>query len=396
MKRRGKVSLTDKQGSRPLYLHPNMLIIYSVTLMAVLGVSSITPAFPKIVNDLGISPRSVGLLITVFTLPGIFLTPVMGVLADRFGRKKILGPSLIFFAVAGTGCFFTREFETLLWMRLLQGVGAASIGAINVTLIGDLYSGRQRTAAMGYNSGVLSVGTAFYPVIGGAMATLEWYYPFILPVLALPVALLVLFSLNNPEPKSEGSLREYLRGTYTSVKDRRVISLFAAGIVTFVILFGAYLTNFPLLMWESFKISPFVIGLVMSTMSVSTALTSWKLGWLAGKFSEQTLLKTSYLFYASALVMIPLAPNLWTLIIPTALAGIANGINIPTIHSLLSELAPLEQRGVFMSINGMMLRVGQTSGPLLAGAALGVFGLGGSFFVGAALALVMLILIILL
>jgi len=362
--------------------------------MAVLGVSSITPAFPKIVNELGISPRSVGLLITVFTLPGIFLTPVMGVLADRFGRKKILAPSLILFSVAGIGCFFTRDFETLLGMRLLQGVGSASLGALNVTLIGDLYSGKQRTAAMGYNSGVLSVGTAIYPVIGGAMATLEWYYPFILPVVALPVAVLVLTALKTPEPISKGSLAEYLSGTYTSVKNRRVIGLFTAGIVTFGILFGAYLTNYPLLMWGTFKVSPLVIGAIMSSMSLSTAITSWKLGWLAGKFPERTLLKMSYLIYAVSLVMIPLSPNLWILVLPTVLAGVANGINIPTIHSILSELAPMERRGVFMSINGMMLRLGQTAGPFLAGAVLGIFGLGGSFFAGAALALVMVILII--
>jgi MFS transporter, ACDE family, multidrug resistance protein len=47
--------------------------------MAVLGVSSVIPAFPTIVRELNVSSGQVGLLITVFTLPGILLTPVLGV-----------------------------------------------------------------------------------------------------------------------------------------------------------------------------------------------------------------------------------------------------------------------------------------------------------------------------
>ena len=154
--------------------------------MAVLGSSSVSPAFPKVVAELGVSPGQVGLLITVFTLPGVFLTPVAGVLSDKFGRKTVLIPSLLLFGVAGGACALARDFELLLGLRVLQGVGAAALGATNVTLIGDLVAGRERTAALGYNSSVLSTGTASYPAIGGAPATFGWYYPFALPLLAIP------------------------------------------------------------------------------------------------------------------------------------------------------------------------------------------------------------------
>ena len=76
--------------------------------MAVLGVSSITPVFPDLVRELGISGVEVGLLITFFTLPGVFLAPVLGVLADRFGRKKILIPSIIFVTSS-------KYYRNLLW-----------------------------------------------------------------------------------------------------------------------------------------------------------------------------------------------------------------------------------------------------------------------------------------
>ena len=91
--------------------------------MAVLGTSSITPAFPEIRDALGISSGQVGLLITVFTLPGILLTPVAGVLSDRYGRRKVLVPSLFLFGIASVACALATDFGLLLVLRTLQGVG---------------------------------------------------------------------------------------------------------------------------------------------------------------------------------------------------------------------------------------------------------------------------------
>lgn len=174
----------ESQDRRSLLLRDrNLHIIFSVTLMAVMGVASLTPAFPKIIKELNISPRDIGLLITVFTVPGVFLTPILGVLADRFGRKRVLAPSLFLFALAGGACALTKDFPLLLLLRFLQGIGAAALPAINVALIGDLYTGRERDAAMGYNTSVLSLGVASYPALGGLLAAAGWQYPFTSPCL---------------------------------------------------------------------------------------------------------------------------------------------------------------------------------------------------------------------
>jgi MFS transporter, ACDE family, multidrug resistance protein len=93
----------DKTGVRKVYRDHNLHVLFGVTLMAVLGVSSITPALPEIRDAFGVTSGQVGLLITVFTLPGIALTPILGILSDRHGRKKILTPALLLFGVAG-GC----------------------------------------------------------------------------------------------------------------------------------------------------------------------------------------------------------------------------------------------------------------------------------------------------
>jgi MFS family permease len=363
--------------------------------MAVLGVSSITPAFPKIVQELGISPQAVGSLITALTLPGVLLTPVLGVLADRIGRKKVLVPALMVFAVAGGACALARDFNVLLLLRFLQGVGAAGLGSINVTIIGDLYSGRERTAAMGCNSSVLSIGTASYPAIGGALATVGWYYPFALPLAAIPVGLAVLFSLHNPEPKEPQRFKEYLTDARKIVATRQVAGLFAVSVITFIILYGSYLTFFPLLIEDSFSVSPFIIGLVMSVSSIATGLTSSQLGRIARLSSERGLIGVACVLYAVALVSIPLVPSLWLFLIPTIILGVAMGISLPSLMALLADLAPMQQRGAVMSLNGMVLRLGQTLGPLIMGAVIVIWGTSGVFYVGAGFAIVMLAVVVL-
>lgn len=381
-------------SDRRLYLDTNLQIVFGVTLTAILGVSSITPAFPMIAQALNISPEKIGLLITVFTFPGILLTPVLGILADRFGRKRILVPSLMLFGLAGSSCFFIRDFNLMLLLRFIQGVGAASLGSINVTIIGDLYSGKQRSAAMGYNASVLSVGTASYPLIGGALATLGWYYPFILPLTAFPIGFLVLFSLKNPEPLNKQGLIEYLSHAWQSIKKRQMIGLFILCTITFIILFGSCLTYIPLLIGHVFGKSPFVIGLIMSCMSLTTALTASQLGKLVKIYSEKTLLKAAYLLYALSLLIIPFVHNVWMLIIPIVIFGLGHGINFPNIHALLAGLAPMNQRAAIMSINGMVLRVGQTLGPLLMGLVFTMWGLEGTFFAGAGFAICMFIIVL--
>lgn len=84
------------------------------------------PAFPKIVRALAIDPQDVGWLITAYTVPGIVLTPTLGALADRVGRKRVLIAALVVLALAGASCVLARTVDVLLLLRVLQGVGHAA------------------------------------------------------------------------------------------------------------------------------------------------------------------------------------------------------------------------------------------------------------------------------
>ncbi|BAZ48583.1 major facilitator transporter [Nostoc sp. NIES-4103] len=383
--------ISQGKNRNPVYLDKNLLIIFCITLMGILGVSSVTPTFPKLAQELNVPPQDVGLLVTVFTFPAIVLTPILGVLADRVGRKKILVPSLMLFGIAGVACGFVRDFNLLLILRFIEGMGAASLNSLNVTLIGDLYSGKERTAAMGYNASISSVGTATYPTIGGAIAVMGWNYPFMLPILAIPIGLVVLFLLKNPEPKSQQNFIEYLKNALGSVRNKQFFGIFFSTVATFMLLYGAYVTYLPIVMKNSFNASAFTIGIMISSMSATITVTSLQLGRLTKRFSSRALIRASFVIFAIALAIIPFIHSLWFLLISTMIFGAGLGIGFPSIQTLLAEMAPKEYLAAIMSINGTFLGFGQTLGPLLMGIAFGIWGINSVFFVAACFSLATLL-----
>ena len=355
--------------------------------MAVLGVSSITPAFPRIVEELQISRTDVGMLIVAFTFPSLVITPFLGILGDRFGRKRILVPCLFLFGLAGGGCALSQDFNVLIGLRVLQGIGAAGLASLNLTIIGDLFSKERRAEAMGLNASVLSIGTTSYPLIGGALATLAWNYPFLLALAGVPIGFLVLWFLRNPEPRSSGSLREYLTGTWSYLKSIKTISAFMAGVIGFTLLYGAFLTYFTLYLGSYFNASPFIIGVITSSSSLATALVASQLGKLAKIISLVNLVKLGFATCAIALALIPFVPRLELLLIPATIYGAGFAIIFPCLHIYVAGLAPSEYRAAFMSLNSTMFRLGQTLGPLIIGLAYVYWDFKGAFLFAAGLAL---------
>lgn len=380
-----------KQSSRYL----NLQLIFSISIIAVLGLTTITPAFPRIAEVFGIGKEQVGYLMAVFTLPGIILTPLAGILADRYGRKRVLVPSLLLFGVMGFACSFVRDFQLLLLFRFLEGVGAASLGALNVTLIGDLFEGKDRIAVMGYNAAVLSIGTAGFPLIGGALAGGEWYYVFYLPLAAIPVGFAVLHLLKKDTPALDTSIGGYFRLAWGGMKNRQVATIFIATLASYIVLFGAFLNYIPFLVERiNGAGDPKFIGIVLSSMSAVTAICSPFLMRISRHFRLETLLKTSFVLYALGLLFMPLLDSKLLIFVPTIIYGVAQAFFLPVSQSLLvAETEPANRAGI-MSVNRMITQIGQTAGPLLMGLAYGVFSLDGVFYVGSGFAFIVMILLL--
>lgn len=381
--RRGRAETFPGKGVLP--------IIGGVTFISVLGIASVTPAFPEAARALSVSAREIALLISAFTLPGILFTPLTGILADRIGRREILVPSLLLFGLAGTGCAFVSDFRLLVLLRFLQGLGASSLSSLNMVLIGDLYRGPERDRATGYNSSVISLGTALFPVLGGALALLGWRWPFLLPLMAFPVAFAVRFRLEAPFERKSETLGSYFRALGQGLRRREVLAILTATTGTFIVLFGSVTAFLPFLLADRFGASSFEIGLVFLTQSLATALAASQSGNLARRFSPRSRLVLAFFLFSLALVLYPQARSLPPVFLAAVAFGLGQGMNMPVLLSLLVSFACPEYRGGLMAINTMALKLGQTVAPLLTGYVLARWGLESVFYASALTALATLL-----
>ncbi|MGD1941028.1 MAG: MFS transporter [Leptolyngbyaceae cyanobacterium] len=376
------------KGNKPVYRDVSLLIVVSITLMEILGTMSINPVLPGIAREFDLSPQQIGWVTTAFVIPIAIGGPICGILADRFGRKTILVPSLFLFAIAGVACAFAPNFSTLLAWRFLQGIGAASLEALPLALIGDLYTGKQLTAAMGFNASAIGLSLAVYPLLGGGLASMGWRNAFALPLVAVFVGIWLWRSLRLPQQHrhSDFNFQIYLRSIWSSIRRGRVIKLLLIVVALFVLLFGAYLTYIPSVA-AALGASEIEIGVLLASMAVFFALTSSQLGLLTRSLSELTLIKIAFSLYAVALVITPAIDRLWMLLVPSALFGIAHGIVYPTSQALLAELAPDHNRAGFMAVVAIAIPLGQAIGPVLGGLAFGIWEIRGVFYTGMFLAI---------
>lgn len=369
--------------------NPHALLAFGMTTCMIMGNNSIVPIVPLMRDIFGISPATASLAITAFTLPGIVFSPLSGLLADRYGRKPVALASLALFCLGGVLCSLAPTFPLLLACRFLQGVGGAALGVLNAMIIADAFPRSQLSRMMGYNGTVLSLSTALYPLVGGVLALVGWRATFALPLIALPVFFL---ALRTPlqGPGSSTGLGEYMRESWRISRSSRNVLLFALTFLTFTMLYGPMVTSLPMMGKDVFSLNPASIGSVTIASSLGAAVMASQLGRLSRRYSSIHLMTAAQFFYIAALLIFPFMPSAWALALPALLFGCGQGLNISSIQALLMAEAPVGQRGAIMAINGMLLRLGQTTGPILFGAIIAAFGLGISFHAGAILACIML------
>ena len=329
----------------------------------VLGVSSIMPMIPALAKTFEISQTTASLTITMFTLPGILFALFTGFLADRFGRRAVLIPSFCLFIFAGIACAFAPSFHALLALRFLQGMGAASLGVLNTTIIADTWAGRPMSTVIGYNMTVLNVCTAVYPLLGGILAHFHWRLPFLLPIIALP-ALLVALKTPLPNPGVAGPLKQYLYNVRCIFHNRALVGLLCITGVTFIMLYGPLITCFPVLADNIFGSTTAAIGGAIAFFSVGAAFSASQLGKLYSKFSPRALLLFSQTLYVVSMVLLINTPSLIWALLPIALFGLGQGMNIPNVQAQLLSVATATQRASVMAVNGMLLRLGQSLAPV--------------------------------
>jgi len=143
-------------------------------LLAALDQTIIVPAVPRMAHDLG-GGHYIAWIVSAYLLTGTAATPIFGKLSDMYGRRRLMQPAIILFALASLGCVAARNFEQIIFCRAIQGIGGAGLMTIAQTAISDVAAPRQRGRYQVYMSGMWGIASIAGPMLGGALTdTLSW------------------------------------------------------------------------------------------------------------------------------------------------------------------------------------------------------------------------------
>lgn len=371
---------------------PPLVFIFTVTLTGILNNTLVTPAIPDILEEFGVSDQSSGFLVASGSVAGIIVAPIIGFLADRFGRRVVLTSCLAIFGVFGLTAALSPTFEILLGARLLQGVGSAGLINLAVVLIGDHWTGADRTRLVGRNSAVLTVGLAILPFLSGAVTqAASWRVTFGIYTIALGTAAFAFFTLEDGRPPQHQKPLEQIREVRAIVGRAEIATVFGIGFLVFVLTFGLFLTVFPLHLAQRFDLPAGPRGLMISVPAITSTLTSFNLGRIRQAMSVRAVVIGGGIVATGAFFLIGSAGLLLLVPVGALLHGASQGVLIPTLQDEAMASTPDQHRGAVMAVWVGAVRFGQTAGPLLAGAALAVWEPGTTLMVGASLGIIVLL-----
>ncbi|WP_232847990.1 MFS transporter [Occultella kanbiaonis] len=402
--------------------------------MATLDNLVMTGALPVIAAELHPSVEQLQWFVNAYTLAfATFMIPA-ATLGDRLGRRGIFLAGIVVFTLGSVAAALSGSSEALIAARALQGVGAAAILPLSLTLLADAVPDHRRPLAIGVWGGVSGLGIAIGPLVGGAVVEgVNWAAIFWLNVPVAAVAIpLVLRGLRATKGRRQrldlpGLLLAgtgILVGVWAIVDANdagwssvRIIAMLAAAVVLLVLfVLRQARTDHPLVPLRLYRLrsfsaanaaaftfslgmfgavflltqflqisqgfSPLEAGVRTLPWTAAPMLVAPLAGALAGRIGARPLVVTGLALQTVALGWmawgIHTDPSVYAALVPAfVLAGLGMGLTFaPLSTAVLAEVAQSE-RATASSVNSTMREIGVTLGVAVLTAVF--LGAGGGF-----------------
>jgi ACDE family multidrug resistance protein len=351
-----------------------MIAIAFIPLVMVLGNSMLVPVLPTMKSKLDLSQFQVSLMITMFSLAAGIIIPLVGYLSDRFGRKRIIVPSLLLYGVggivSGLAAWLMKDSYTMILIgRMIQGIGAAGTAPIAMALIGDLYSGAQESKVLGMIESSNGMGKILSPIIGSVIALITWYAVFFtFPVLCFAVAVYIWFGVKEKKKMEAKPLFRYLGAVKQIFKNkgRWLIPAFFVGSTGLFILFGVlfYLSD---VLEETFKIDGILKGCILAIPLLGMVVTAYITG---AKIKQnkpliRKVMVTGLVILTAAMFAVAFFKQIYLMIGLLTLGSIGIGLLLPCLNTLITGAVEKAERGMITSLYGSVRFLGVAFGPPL-------------------------------
>lgn len=367
-------------------------IVFAAQFFSAIGFSMVFPFLPLYIDSLGSrfalsTELLAGLVIAVQSVTMMIAAPIWGVVADRFGRKK-----MILRAMVGGGIFmilmgFVQSAEELILLRALQGMISGTVSANNALVAAS--APRERVGfAMGALQLGLWSGVAVGPLLGGVLADLYGYTaPFVVTsVLLLIGALVISIGINEDfsPPKAQKTIHPtaFLLGwkMILGTAGVRMVLLmrFLVGLSRAIIIPIAPLFVVSLIISEQESNNTYA-GLMLAVSSATATVGALYLGNLGDRISHKKVLFWCALVAMALYIPQVFVADIWQLLILQGMAGIAAGGLVAAPSALLSRYTDKGSAGAVYGLDNSVWSASKAVAPLLgATIALGV-GMRGAF-----------------
>lgn len=355
------------------------VLLFSATLTVMAG-ALLGPVLNLMREGLGVSPASIGMIITTHGLFMAIFSPLMGTVIDKKGAKRPFIAGLVVYGLAGGSGLVINSYWGLIISRAFLGIALAAVFTAITVFILNSYEGENRDKVMGWRGSAQSVGGFIWPVIGGILGGLSWHLPFAVYLVAIPIGLLAVKAIpafefkQKPEKKSNDD---------TSVikifKERPVLYavyglMFSCNILLYVIIIYV-----PQLLETTGTASTFKISLFLSALSIIGGLVSFIYGKIRSRYSYKAIVLISMVFWMIGFFSISRAEGNVMILLGITCFGTGHGMIMPTVMVWIGDLVPVAFRGRFSSYLGTFVYLGQFLSPIIFAPVFILWGMEGVF-----------------
>jgi len=334
----------------------------------IMGMSLSAAFLPLFAIELDPSGLLVGLVSSAWFISRIFTELPSGILADRFGKRKLLVGGLALSAVGAFLCSTADVIHVLIVGRTLWGLGTGLFFMSSSATIFDLFESSVRGRALGAFQAIEFVGSFIGAPIGSFMVAYTQYSGVFVVASGLMVCsfiiALVSRGLRQMEERRDGQERVSLTDVLSSLKSRGLASIYVNSFSRMLIMSGLTGTVFPLYLNLELGIGVELIGLIVSVRTLGMIAATAVSGSLSDRFGRKPIIALGMLFQVSCYYAYTTSSLLEALLLIGIAEGFGRGMVLTSMMVLLSEVVSPQIRGGAIGMYRTFMDVGGFTGPL--------------------------------